>query len=120
MLAPASTIAGFRRWVVEECPIAPGRKAARTAPRRHLYRSTQQGKPAQQRRPGKRARMIAIAADLHDLATLPLNRVSKVANAIGAEVSLSPGTARRVLLAHVRALQNGHPEPDTTRTETQP
>ena len=29
-LAPASTLAGFRRWVVEECPIAPGRKAPGT------------------------------------------------------------------------------------------
>ena len=26
-LAPASTIAGFRRWVLDECPVAPGRKA---------------------------------------------------------------------------------------------
>ena len=26
-LAPASTAAGFRHWVVEECPVAPGRKA---------------------------------------------------------------------------------------------
>ena len=30
------------------------------------------------------------------------------ANTIAAEVGLSPGTARRVLLNHVRALQNGH------------
>src|ERR1035438_2834356 len=30
-LAPASTLGGFRRWVVEEIPVAPGRKAA-TAP----------------------------------------------------------------------------------------
>ena len=26
-LAPASTLTGFRRWTVEECPVAPGRKA---------------------------------------------------------------------------------------------
>jgi hypothetical protein len=26
-LAPPSTIAGFRRWVLEECPVAPGRTA---------------------------------------------------------------------------------------------
>ena len=30
-LAPVSTLAGFRAWVVEECPVAPGRRAARTA-----------------------------------------------------------------------------------------
>jgi hypothetical protein len=26
-LAPASTLAGFRTWVLEECPVAPGRRA---------------------------------------------------------------------------------------------
>ena len=31
-LAPASTLAGFRAWVVEECPVAPGRRAIRTGP----------------------------------------------------------------------------------------
>ena len=30
-LAPRSTAAGFRAWVVEECPVAPGRRAARPA-----------------------------------------------------------------------------------------
>src|SRR5580693_6180174 len=29
ILAPASTLAGFRAWVLEECPVAPGRRAAR-------------------------------------------------------------------------------------------
>jgi hypothetical protein len=119
-LAPASTIVGFRRWVVEECPIAPGRKAARPVPRHHLYRPAQQGKPARPARPGKQARMIALAGDRHDLVTLPINRVSKIANVIGAEVNLAPGTARRVLLAHVRALQNGRPDPDTHPREIRP
>src|SRR5712671_6398678 len=31
-LAPASTLAGFRAWVLEQCPVAPGRRAARTTP----------------------------------------------------------------------------------------
>jgi hypothetical protein len=31
-LAPVSTLAGFRRWVVEECPVAPGRKATPASP----------------------------------------------------------------------------------------
>ena len=30
-LAPRSTTAGFRAWVIEECPVAPGRRAARPA-----------------------------------------------------------------------------------------
>ena len=31
-LAPASTLAGFRAWVLEECPVAPGRRALRLRP----------------------------------------------------------------------------------------
>ena len=31
-LAPASTLAGFRAWVLAECPVAPGRRGARAAP----------------------------------------------------------------------------------------
>ncbi len=48
-MAPASTLHGFRTWVLEECPVAPGR-AARPAPR---VRSRAQGgcRPA----PGQRA-----------------------------------------------------------------
>src|ERR1022692_764665 len=30
-LAPPSTITGFRRWALDECPVAPGRKAQRPA-----------------------------------------------------------------------------------------
>jgi hypothetical protein len=121
-LAPASTITGFRRWVLEECPIAPGRKAARTArplrpDRLTRARPTQASKP---RSPGKQARMIALASDRHDLAALPLGQVSKIANTIGTEVDLSLGTARRVLLAHVRALQNGRTTHHGTPTEAQP
>ena len=32
-MAPASTLQGFRTWVLEECPVAPGRRAPRPAPR---------------------------------------------------------------------------------------
>jgi hypothetical protein len=109
-LAPASTITGFRRWAVEECPLAPGRNAPRPAQRQ--FRG---GHPSPTRRavkPGKQARMLALARQRHDLATLPLKQVSGIANQIGAEVDLSPGTARRVLLAHVRALQNGSSQED--------
>ena len=31
-LAPASTVSGFRAWVLAECPVAPGRRAPRPAP----------------------------------------------------------------------------------------
>ena len=57
---------------------------------------------------------IAATARRHDLTVLPLRQVSGIANQIGAEVDLSPGTARRVLLAHVRALQNGNGQKGTS------
>ena len=113
-LAPPSTITGFRRWALDECPVAPGRKAQRPvlpAPGRDSVRQPGVGRssPAPRgRTPGKQARLLALAGQRHDLAVLPLRRVSGIATQIGAEVDLSPGTARRVLLAHVRALQNGH------------
>jgi hypothetical protein len=113
-LAPASTLGGFRRWALDECPIAPGRTATPTpdrAPAPHPRRQPQPKPPRARRasRPGKQDRLIALAGQRHDLTSVPLTQVSAIANTIGAEVSLSPGTARRVLLAHVRALQNGHP-----------
>ena len=33
-LAPASTVSGFRAWVLAECPVAPGRRAPRPSPGR--------------------------------------------------------------------------------------
>ena len=116
-LAPPSTIAGFRRWALEECPIAPGRKARLTAAGSgHVPEREDRADRSPVRRavrPGKQARMILLARQRHDLAALPLKQVSGIANQIGAEVDLAPGTARRVLLAHVRALQNGHPQEET-------
>jgi hypothetical protein len=111
-LAPASTLAGFRRWVVEECPVAPGRKSlvalsAQSAemallpplPPGPLQRRRRDG------RPRKQDLLIALASQRYDLRHLPLNRVARIAGEIGAEVDLHQGTARRVLKAHVQALQ---------------
>jgi hypothetical protein len=120
-LAPPSTITGFRRWALDECPVAPGRKAPRPAlpgpgrDRPPRQAETGHRSPARRAvRPGKQARLLALAGQRHDLAALPLRQVSGIANQIGAEVSLSPGTARRVLLAHVRALQNGNGQEGTS------
>ena len=110
-LAPASTLTGFRHWVVEECPVAPGRKAASVAseplalpppilPPASRARRRADGKPR------KQDLLIALASQRHDLRLLPLNQVARIAGDIGAEVNLHAGTARRVLRAHVQALQN--------------
>jgi hypothetical protein len=111
-LAPASTLAGFRRWTLEECPVAPGRKAPAPSPASPadppaaepsalpVHRRRADGKPR------KQDLLIALASQRHDLHRLPLNQVARIAGEIGAEVSLHQGTARRVLRAHVQALQN--------------
>jgi hypothetical protein len=109
-LAPVSTLGGFRRWTVEECPVAPGRKAPPPAP---APPSAVPGEdllplPARPRadgKPRKQDLLIALASQRHDLRHLPLQRVARIAGEIGAEVSLHQGTARRVLRAHVQALQ---------------
>jgi hypothetical protein len=111
-VAPASTLGGFRRWVIEECPVAPGRKAA-PAPGAPLALMSPAGQSSRRRtdgRPGKQDLLIALAGQRHDLRRLPLNRVARIAGEIGAEVDLHRGTARRVLRAHVLALQDGNPE----------
>lgn len=55
--------------------------------------------------PTKKYLLIALASQRHDLTRIPLNRVARIAGEIGAEVSLHQGTARRILRAHVQALQ---------------
>jgi hypothetical protein len=113
-LAPASTLAGFRRWVVEECPVAPGRRVSApqpdppgplalfppSPPPSLLSRRRRDG------RPRKQDLLIALASQRHDLRRLPLDQVARIAGEIGAEVDLHQGTARRVLKAHVQALQD--------------
>jgi hypothetical protein len=113
-LAPVSTLGGFRRWVVEECPVAPGRNAIPAAPGPSALSATGSTLPHGSRRrvdgkPCKQDLLIALASQRHDLRTVPLNQVARIAGDIGAEVNLHPGTARRVLRAHVQTLQHHGP-----------
>ncbi len=55
----------------------------------------------------KQSRLLDLAAKRHDLAAVPLAEVSAIATALAPEANLHPGTARRVLLSHVRDLQGG-------------
>ena len=72
-LAPASTLAGFRAWVLEECPVAPGRRAPRPAP------PPTRARPGRGRRrdPGKAtktARFLDLVTERHGpLASIPLD-----------------------------------------------
>ena len=60
-LAPRSTTAGFRAWVIEECPVAPGRRAARPA-RPRSSRETTAGRPDDSQRQQPRTRTARTAA----------------------------------------------------------
>jgi hypothetical protein len=116
-LAPASTLGGFRRWVVEECPVAPGRKAAPATPTPLALLAPAVDLPRRRRadgKPGKQDLLIALASQRHDLLRLPLNQVARIASQIASEVNLHPGTARRVLRAHVKTLQDN---PGDSRTK---
>jgi hypothetical protein len=120
-LAPVSTLAEFRAWVVEECPVAPGRHGR---PARRVHRGvsagglvTAIGRPGETtvrrggaRRGTKTARFLALVADRYGpLEAFPLADVSRVSAELAGEVGLDPGAARSALRRHIQSLQNGSP-----------
>jgi hypothetical protein len=118
VLAPASTLAGFRAWVIDECPIAPGRRG-RPAPRlptgsvspapvKRAIAAQPSGGGA--RDGTKTARLLALASDRYGpLEAFPLADVSRVSAELAADIGLHPGAARSALRRHVLALRNGSP-----------
>ncbi len=118
-LAPASTLTGFRAWVLTECPVAPGRRASdtppTTQPQPKAATAITTGQPSAQVRQGERvgtktARFLALVTDRYGpLASFPLPNVSRVSAELAPEVDLNPGAARTALRRHVLSLQNGTP-----------
>jgi hypothetical protein len=103
-LAPASTLAGFRAWVLEQCPVAPGRHAA---PPPLLDRPRSATVP---RKATKTARFLSLATERHGpLASIPLDRVAAISAALAPAADLHPGAARTALRKAVLAAQNGTP-----------
>jgi hypothetical protein len=107
-LAPGSTLAGFRRWVVEECPVAPGRRLAARRPVPAISASTS-GRSRRRPRSGtKTARFLALVAERHGaLAAVPVTDVSRICTALAPEIGLHAGAARTALRRAVLAEQNG-------------
>ena len=94
-LAPASTLAGFRAWVLAECPVAPGR---RPAPAPHPRKET------------KTARFLDLVTERHgSLASVPLNRVAGISATLAPRADLNPGAARTALRKAILAARNGDP-----------
>ena len=134
-MAPRSTLAGFRAWVIEECPVAPGRLASHpvaavtpaipagsTVPlpltddrrsggaRSRGRRSPGNGGPAASGRPRqtKTARFLALVAEQHGpLAGVPLGSVARISAALAPRADLNAGSARTALRRAVLAAQNG-------------
>ena len=108
-LAPVSTLAGFRAWVLEECPVAPGRRAARPAPPSAAAQPGQGGGTVP-RKATKTARFLSLVTERHGpLASIPLDRVAPISAALALLVDLNPGAARAALRKAVLAARNGDP-----------
>jgi hypothetical protein len=112
LVSPASTLAGFRAWVLAECPVAPGRRAATaavalvTAPRSEAPAPGQRGSGA--RDGTKTARFLALVTERHGpLSAIPLPTVSRISAAIAPQVGLNTGAARAALRRAVLAAQDG-------------
>ena len=126
-MAPVSTLAGFREWVLEECPVAPGRRAARPAPADSTAPVVPVGSPdgdvptrvrpraavSPARESGPRggtktARFLALVADGHGpLAAIPLGSVAMISAQVAPQADLNVGAARAALRRAVLASQDG-------------
>ena len=127
LLAPPSTLKGFRSWVVESCPVAPGRAAAVTAlnvaalPAAETPGSAAisiaepearggSGQPARGRRRGesKTAQFLALVRDRYgDLGGIDPAKVSRICSDLAPEVGLNEGSARSALRPRVLAARGG-------------
>jgi hypothetical protein len=97
-LAPISTLAGFRAWVLAECPVAPGRRAptSRSVPAPHPRKAT------------KTARFLDLVTEREgSLASIPLHRVAGMAADLAPQVDLNAGAARTALRKAILAARTG-------------
>jgi len=106
VLAPKSTLAGFRAWVLTECPVAPGRRIpAASSPPAVLSPLV-----VRSRGQTKTSRFLSLVAERHGpLASVPLDRVASISTALAPQADLNTGAARTALRRAVLAAQNGTP-----------
>src|SRR5260370_1294226 len=103
-LAPASPLPGFRAWVLEQCPVAPGRRAAPPPVPDRL------GSATVPRKATKTARFLSLVTERNGpLAHIPLDRVAAISAALAPAADLNPGAARAALRKAILAAQNGTP-----------
>jgi hypothetical protein len=98
-LAPASTLAGFRAWVLAECPVAPARRTPAPAPQEARVRGET-----------KTSRFLSLVTERHGpLASIPLHRIAPISATLAPQADLHPGAARTALRKAVLAARNGDP-----------
>ena len=108
-LAPVSTLAGFRAWALEQCPVAPGRRAARPAPP-SAADGPGEGEGTVPRKATKTARFLSLVTERNGpLAAIPLDRIAAISAALAPAADLNPGAARAALRKAVLAARNGDP-----------
>jgi hypothetical protein len=116
-LAPRSTLTGFRTWVIEAAPVAPGRTAVPAAPivaalpaGPESPGSVATSKPSPEprakvtgrRSESKTARFLALVQDRYgDLAGIDPDKVSRISSELAPEVGLDVGAARSALRPQV-------------------
>ena len=121
-MAPASTMSGFRAWVLEECPVAPGRRAvgAVSAMTRNQARTPRAATvspgttPARSALHGsgprtgtKTSRFLALVTENHGpLAAIPLGSVGRISAQVAPRAGLNTGSARAALRRAVLTAQN--------------
>jgi hypothetical protein len=106
VLAPKSTLAGFRAWVLTECPVAPGR----CIPAAFSPQAVLSPHVARARGETKTSRFLSLVTERHGpLASIPLDRVASISAALAPRVDLNTGAARTALRRAVLAAQNGTP-----------
>jgi hypothetical protein len=130
-MAPRSTLAGFRDWVIEECPVAPGRRTAPVVPkaapvvprvipgvtptegitaRRSGTAHPVGSRSSRDGRPGgtKTARFLSLVTQRHGpLAAIPLGSVSRISSEVAPHADLNTGSARAALRRAVLAAHKG-------------
>jgi hypothetical protein len=108
-VAPASTLSGFRAWVLSECPVAPGRRAPRPASPPTPARPGL-GRRPDPRKATKTARFLALTAERHGpLAAISLDRIAPISADLAPHVGLHPGAARTALRKAVITARTGDP-----------
>jgi Protein of unknown function (DUF2637) len=107
VLAPLSTSAGLRRWLLLKTPLPAARTSA-AAPAPQPKAITSRRGPAGPRDGSKTARFLALVEQQYGpLADFPPERVSATCSELAPEVGLDAGAARTALRRAVLAIRDG-------------